>query len=61
MQKLTKKVLHCSKNYKHTERKYGRLPLGNVYTCHGIFSRMGKFLKTNSKTFLHKFIERFCQ
>jgi hypothetical protein len=35
------------------------VPLGNVYTCHGILSGMRKFEKTNSKTFLHKFIVGF--
>ncbi len=24
-------------NCKHSEGGYGRLPLGNIYTCHGIF------------------------
>jgi hypothetical protein len=24
-------------NYKHSEGRYGRLPLGDVYTCHGFF------------------------
>jgi hypothetical protein len=38
---------------------YGRLPLGEFYKCHGILSRMGKFLKKNSKTFLHNFIVGF--
>jgi hypothetical protein len=52
--KLTKKVLHCSK--KNTEGGYGRLPLADVYTCHGILSRMHEFKKANSKTFIHKFI-----
>jgi hypothetical protein len=26
-------------NYKHSKRRYGRLPLGDVYTCHGFFPR----------------------
>jgi hypothetical protein len=47
------------KNYKHIKGGYGKLPLGNVYTCHGIFSRMCKFKKTNSETFLDKFIVGF--
>jgi hypothetical protein len=25
-------------NYKHFEGGYGKLPLGNVYTWHGLFS-----------------------
>jgi hypothetical protein len=24
-------------NYRHSEGGYGRLPLGDVYTCHGFF------------------------
>jgi hypothetical protein len=24
-------------NCKHSEGRYGRLPLGDVYTCHGFF------------------------
>jgi hypothetical protein len=60
MQKLTKKKsCIAQKNYKHSKGGYGRLPLGDVYTCHGILSRMHKFEKTNSKTFLHKFIVGF--
>ncbi len=31
------------KNCKHIEGRYGRLPLRNVYTCHGIFSNKHKF------------------
>jgi hypothetical protein len=46
-------------NYKHFKGGYGRLPLGNVYTCHGFLSRPRKFEKPNSKTFFHKFIIRF--
>ncbi len=40
-------------NCKHFEGGYGRLPLGDVYTHHGFLSRMRKFEKANSKTFLH--------
>ncbi len=47
------------KNCKHSKRGYGRLPFGDVYTCNGFLPRMGKFEKTNSKTFLYKLIERF--
>ncbi len=46
-------------NYKYSERKYGRLPLGDVYTCHGFFPRTGKFEKIDFKTFLYKLIEGF--
>jgi len=40
---LQRKSYIVQRNYKHTEGKYGRLPLGDVYTCHGILSRMDKF------------------
>jgi hypothetical protein len=46
-------------NYKHYEGGYGRLPLGNVYTCHGFLLRKRKFEKANSKTFIHKLIKGF--
>ncbi len=46
-------------NYKHFKGGYGRLPLGDVYTCHGFFPRMCKFEKINLKTFLHKLIKGF--
>ncbi len=46
-------------NYKHFEGGYGRLPLGNVYTCHGFLPKMCKFEKVNSKTFIHKLIKGF--
>jgi hypothetical protein len=46
-------------NCKHSKGGYGRLPLGDVYTHHGFLSRMRKFEKANSRTFLHKFIVRF--
>jgi hypothetical protein len=59
MQRLTKKVLDCSKKLLHSEGGYEKLPLGNVYTCHGILSKMRKFETTKSKTFLHKFIVGF--
>ncbi len=45
-------------NCKHFERGYGRVPLGNVYTCHG-FLEMHKFEKVDSKTFFHKLIQSF--
>ncbi len=46
-------------NYKHFEGGYGRLPFGDVYTCHGFLSRTHKFEKANSKTFFHKLIKGF--
>jgi len=41
-----RKYCIVKKNYKHTEGGYGRLPLGDVYTCHGILLRIGKFEKS---------------
>ncbi len=46
-------------NYKHFERGYGRLPLGDLYTCHAFFFKTHKFEKANSKTFFHKFTQQF--
>ncbi len=34
---IQKKSCITKTNYKHFERGYGRLPLGDVYTCHGFF------------------------
>jgi hypothetical protein len=42
-------------NYKHSKGGYGRLPLGNVYTCHGFLKIMHKFEEADFKTFFHKF------
>jgi len=33
--------------------------LGDVYTCHGFLSKMGKLEKVDSKTFFNKIIEGF--
>jgi hypothetical protein len=33
--------------------------LDNVYTCDGFFLRVHKFEKAHSKTFFHKFTQRF--
>jgi len=46
-------------NYKHSKGGYGRLPLGNVYRCHGFFPTTHKFEKTSSKTFFPKLIKEF--
>ncbi len=46
-------------NYKLSEGGYGRLPLGDVYTCHGFLPRINKFEKIDSKTFFYKLIEGF--
>jgi hypothetical protein len=34
---IPKKSCIIKTNYKHFEGGYGRLPLGDVYTCHGFF------------------------
>ncbi len=31
------KSCNIKTNCKHSKRRYGRLPLGDVYTCHGFF------------------------
>jgi len=49
----------AQRNCEHFEGGYGKLPLGDVYTCHGFLSKLRKFEKANSKTFFHKFITRF--
>ncbi len=46
-------------NYKHPKGGYGRLPLGNVYKCHGFLQRMHKFEKTDFWTFFHKVTQWF--
>ncbi len=45
-------------NYKHSKGGYGRLPLGNVYRCHGFFPTTRKFEKTGSKIVFCKFIKK---
>jgi len=42
-------------NYKHFQGGYGRLPLGDVYTCQW----MHESEKVDSRTFFHKHIEWF--
>jgi hypothetical protein len=59
MRRLTRKSYIIHTNCKHFKGKYGRLPMSNVYTCHGFFPRMGKFEKVDSKTCLYKLIEGF--
>jgi hypothetical protein len=46
-------------NCKHYEGGYVRLPLSNVYTCHGFLPIMASLKKINSKTFLYKPIKGF--
>jgi hypothetical protein len=54
-----KKSYIVQTNCKHYKRRYGKLPLGNVYTCHGFLPKTGKFEKANSRTFFYELIERF--
>ncbi len=53
-----KKFYIIRTNYKHFGG-YGRLPLGNVCTCHGFLPRMAKFEKVDLRTFIYKLIEGF--
>jgi hypothetical protein len=46
-------------NCKHFEGGYGKLPLGDVYTCHGFLLETCKFEKDDSKAFFHNLIEGF--
>ncbi len=32
-----RKTCNIETNYKHSKGRYRKLPLGNVYTCHGFF------------------------
>ncbi len=56
-----KQIKYCivQTNYKHSKGGYGRLPLGNVYKCHGFFPTIRKFENTGSKTFFPKLIKKF--
>jgi hypothetical protein len=42
-----KKSCNVKRNCKHFKGGYGRLPLGDVYTCHGFFKITFKFEKTH--------------
>ncbi len=54
-----RKSCNIETNCKHFEGGYGRLPLSNVYTCHGFFQRTHKFEKVDFRTLFHKFTQRF--
>ncbi len=54
-----KKFCITETNCKYFEGGYGRLQLGDVYTCHGFLQRTCKFEEAYSKIFFHKFIQRF--
>jgi hypothetical protein len=49
----------AQKNCKYFEGGYGKLPLGDVYTCHGFLLKICKFEKANSRAFFHNLIEGF--
>jgi hypothetical protein len=42
-------------NYKYFQGGYGKLQLGNVYTCHGFFQKMSVFEKVDSRIFLQTY------
>ncbi len=46
-------------NCKHSKGGYGRLWLGDAYICHELKIIMHKFEKVDSRTFFHKFTQRF--
>ncbi len=54
-----KKLALLKINCKHSKGGYGRLPLGNVYTCHGFLQRTHGFEKVDSITFYHKLTQQF--
>jgi hypothetical protein len=59
MQNRQRKYCIIETNCKHSEGGYGRLPLGDVYTCHGFLQITCKFEEVNSKTFFLEFIQQF--
>jgi hypothetical protein len=46
-------------NCKHSEGGYGRLPLGDICTCHGFLLKTSKFEKVKNVTFIYNLIEGF--
>jgi hypothetical protein len=46
-------------NCKHSKGGYGRLPLSDVYTCHGFFQRPREFEEVNSIMLFHKLNQWF--
>jgi hypothetical protein len=43
-------------DYKHFQRKYGRLQVDNVYTCHGFLQVTCEFEDFDSRTFFHNLL-----
>ncbi len=54
-----KKFCIAQTYYTHFQRGYGRLQLGDVYTCHGFLQRTHELEEVNSKTFFHKLTKWF--
>ncbi len=46
-------------NGKHFKGGYGKLPLGDVHTCHEFLQRMHNFEEVDSKIFFHKLTKWF--
>jgi len=46
-------------NYKYFQGGYGKLQLGDVYTCHGFFQKTHEFEKADPITFFYKLIKQF--
>ncbi len=49
--KYWQRKFYIAQTNKHFEGRYGRLPLGNVYTCHGFLPRTASLKKLISKLF----------
>jgi len=54
-----KKSCITKTNCKYSKGGYIRLPLGDVYTCHGFLQKMHEFEKVDSITFFHKLTQQF--
>jgi len=44
---------------KHFKQGYGRLQLGDVYTCHEFLQRSREFIETDSKKIIHELTQQF--
>jgi hypothetical protein len=54
-----KKSCITKTNCKYSEGGYGRLQLGDVYTCHGFLQRTCKFEENDPRIFFHTIIQQF--
>jgi hypothetical protein len=52
-----KKSYIVQTNYKHHEGGYGRLPLGDVYTCHGFLPKIIKFEKADFRSSFYSLLK----